>query len=186
MERLTVTVMNRALAGKENCLPEQWFQVQSEREVWPVAMFEVKKECHAVLKRYLTPSMLNETIKRHNNGETLSVKMDDGSIDTFKVEWHAAGDLKTLKCMNNCPTGAGAKFCCLYCMDEREPFVVKGAKGSKTRKQWKGGVMKCRNKSSWGQAPDRDRLDPDWDAVLDIPLCRVHICTMHCENRMVE
>jgi len=48
MERLTVTVMNRALAGQENCAPEHWFQVQSETELWPVSMFEVEKESHAV------------------------------------------------------------------------------------------------------------------------------------------
>ena len=28
MERLTITVMNRALAGKDSCRPDQWFQVR--------------------------------------------------------------------------------------------------------------------------------------------------------------
>ena len=86
MERLTITVMNRALVGKEN-LEEgrQWFQVQSETELWPVAMFEVKKESHAALKRYLSTSALNETIKRHNKGEKLSVEMEDGEVEQFTV-----------------------------------------------------------------------------------------------------
>uniref|UniRef100_A0A6T7Z3G5 Uncharacterized protein n=1 Tax=Pyramimonas obovata TaxID=1411642 RepID=A0A6T7Z3G5_9CHLO len=39
----------------------QWFHVQSETELWPVCMFEVKKESHAALKRYLKPSRLSKS-----------------------------------------------------------------------------------------------------------------------------
>lgn len=31
MERLTITIMNRALAGKDSCSPDQWFQVRPAR-----------------------------------------------------------------------------------------------------------------------------------------------------------
>lgn len=202
MERLTVTVMNRALGGKDSCEPDQWFSVQSEREIWPICMFEVEKESHKTLKQYLEPSQLNEVIKAHNRGETLSVEMDDGEVNTFTVEWHAAGDLKTLKCCNGCATGSMAENTCLYCMHSRGAVVVHAGKekgkgkatGTKQRRIWSGGIMSCRAKGHFGVAPTRDAQaadgtytnDPEWDPVLDIPLERTHICTMHCENRMVE
>ena len=198
MERLTVTVMNRALAGKDQCAPNQWCQVQSEREVWPVAMFEVKKESHATLKQYLSTSQLNKTITAHNNGEILSVAMPDGKVEKFTVEWHAAGDLKTLKCCNGCQTGPAAKCVCIYCMSEREKATVSAGKSfgkaSGKGRVWAKGVKASRPPNSFGKAPTRDKQDaqgnyvndPDWDPVLDIPLSRTHICTMHGENRMVE
>jgi hypothetical protein len=196
MERLTVTVMNRALAGKERCAPHQWFKVQSETELWPVCMFEVEKESHAVLKRYLTGSALNESIKAHNKGEKLPVQFDDGTCEEFEVEWHAAGDLKTLKCCNGVGTGPTSKCVCLFCMHEREKAKVAavGNKGVVNGRIWKGGVLNARAPGDFGTAPSRDARDecgnyindPNWDPVIAIPLSRTHICTMHAENRVVE
>jgi len=130
MERLTLTVMNRALQGKEECVltERMWFSVQSETEIWPVGMFEVGKEDHKTLKQHLTASHLNKLIQRHNQGVPLHVMMEDGTVDTFQVEWHCAGDLKTLKCMNGCQTGAMATCTCLYCMAGREPLTVVAGK----------------------------------------------------------
>lgn len=190
MERLTVTVMNRALVGKDACEEELWFHVQSERELWPVGMFEVTKESHSALKRFLSTSHLNNVIKQHNAGEKLAVRRDDGELEHFKVEWHAAGDLKTLKCMHGCQTCPNAECVCLYCMHARpKPNTSAGAKGRQhagQRRTWAGGIMSCRSPQQLGKAPDRDKLDPLWDAVLAIPLERIHICTMHGENRVVE
>jgi len=165
-----------------------------------VAMFQVKKESHSALKRYLSTSMLNETIKRHNAGEELKVQMDDGAVETFTVEWHAAGDLKTLKCCNGCSTGPAALCVCLFCMHQRQKAQVSagGENATATARRrgrvWAGGLMTCRKEHEFGSAPTRDAQDEHgvyvnddkWEPVLAIPLSRTHICTMHCENRVVE
>jgi len=56
MERVSITLMNRHLDPsfrgmsvdelKKDC---HYFSVQSEREVWPIASFQVPKESHATL-----------------------------------------------------------------------------------------------------------------------------------------
>ena len=53
-----------------------------------------------------------DIIKMQEEGQTLVV---DGH-GTFQVEWHLAGDLKTLKCLFGCDTGTSTKLTCLYCM----------------------------------------------------------------------
>ena len=87
----------------------------------------------------------------------------------FKVEWHLAGDLKTLKCLFGCDTGASAKLTCLYCMSSQ--------KTQKGGLQWENGILSCDQRL----APDRDKKDSKWDPILPIPLERVHICTLHAE-----
>ena len=75
-----------------------------------------------------------------------------------------AGDLKTLKCMYNISKGGNSKSPCLYC---NQPAYVLDFK-------W------------WRKAPNRDKEDPNFNAVLDIPLCNVHICTLHALCRIIE
>jgi len=75
-----------------------------------------------------------------------------------------AGDLKTLKCMFSVSKGANLKSPCLYCMDGAKVF----------------------NRRHWKKALDRHMRDPNFQPVLDIPLSRVHICTMHALCRIIE
>lgn len=112
-------------------------------------------------------------IDRHNKGEKLNV----AGVGEFEIEWHLAADLKTLKALFGCKGGANAKYACLYCL-------LQWAKG-----QWKGGACKC----AQHKPPERDsaasvkRQRPEkWDPILPIPLERVHLCTMHAENRLLE
>ena len=201
MERLTLTVMNGALNKNARVQPDvfrrEWFKVQSETEIWPCGMFEVSKEDHKTLKRHLQASQLNDTIKRHNAGEKLKVKLQNASgedyMAEFGVEWHAAGDLKTLKVCNGCQSGPCVKRACLFCIHERLP-AKKTPGGVAVRGSWTGGTLKTRDPESFGPAPDRDKQDAagvytndaDWDPCFAIPLSRTHICTMHGENRVVE
>ena len=70
-----------------------------------------------------------------------------------------AGDLKTLKCMYNISKGGNSKSPCLYCKQLAYVLDFK----------W------------WRKAPNRDKEDPNFNAVLDIPLCNVHFAhCMHC------
>lgn len=89
------------------------------------------------------------------------VPLNIPGIGTFNIEWHLAGDLKTLKCMFNVSHGANSKHPCLYCM--------------KTAKDM-----------TRSTGISRDREDPNWKPVLPIPLRNVHICTLHAEVRIIE
>lgn len=75
-----------------------------------------------------------------------------------------AGDLKTLKCMYNISKGLTAKSPCLYCM----------------------GNVRELNTKYWNGAPNRHLYDANFKQVFDIPLARVHICTMHGLCRIIE
>ena len=127
--------MNRALqstprrTNDENC-----FSVQSENNIWWLGSFEVcnlsplkwhmhkyalqlyllfvslqvDKEDHELLKWAFDHTEIPTIIDRQTKGEKLIV---DG-IGDFVVEWHLAGDLKTLKCMYNVSKGANSKTPC--------------------------------------------------------------------------
>lgn len=86
-----------------------------------------------------------------------------GDRGTFKVVWHLASDLKTLKCLYNCNRGA-MTLPCLYCMEPAKTLDHK----------W------------WTKPPNRHLLDKNFKPVFDIPLSNVHICTMHALCRVVE
>lgn len=123
-------------------------------------MRQVDKEDFEILYWVFHQTGIPSLISEQRNGRVLHV--DD--FGDYKVEWHMAGDLKTLKCMYNVSKGALAKSPCLYCMC--------GAKDLDRR--------------VWGKAPDRHTKDEVFKPVLDIPLSRVHICTLHALCRIIE
>ena len=88
--------------------------------------------------------------------------MDD--FYDYKVEWHMVGDLKTLKCMYNISKGALAKSPCLYCMCSAKDL----------------------DRRVWEKALDKHTKDEVFKPVLDIPLSKVHICTLHALCRIIE
>ena len=90
--------------------------------------------------------------------------LDVENQGNFRVEWHLAGDLKTLKCLYNCSKGANAKSPCLYCM----------ATSKTLEKKW------------WRRPPNRHMADENFIPVLPIPLRNVHICTLHALCRIIE
>lgn len=103
------------------------------------------------------PSIIHEQM---NEGRKLGVE----GRGEFKVEWHLAGDLKTLKCLFNCSKGAMAKSPCLYCMESAKLLDNK----------W------------WKRPPNRHLLDNSFRPVFNIPLVNVHICTLHALCRIIE
>ena len=101
------------------------------------------------------------TITSQTNGEKLQV---DG-FGSFNIEWHMAADLKTVKCMYKMSKGATSKSPCIYCMHSSSHLDA----------------------SNQTKAPVRlTSTDPSLQPNLDIPLSRVHICTMHARCRIVE
>lgn len=123
-----------------------------------------------------------------------------------------AGDLKILKCMLGCKLGANTLYPCIYYLHTKVDATPKGTlsssipkgKGVKgkgttntgnassqrtiqevTKKrsmQWSQGILSC----DQSKPPNRDRDDKDWNPILEIPLSRVHICSLHARLRILD
>ena len=85
-------------------------------------------------------------------------------IGDFSIEWHLAGDLKTLKCMYNISKGGNSKTPCLYCMDPASKL----------------------SSEQHNRKPSRADQDVNFHPILNIPLTHVHVCTLHALCRIVE
>ena len=166
LERVSITLMNRALDQKPHedldneGEKEKCFSVQSELNIWWLGAFEVDTEDFNILNWVFHQTTIPQVIKSQQAGAALDIE----NFGKYKVEWHMAGDLKTLKCMYNVSKGASSKTPCLYCMQQAKD---------------------C-NSTNWNKAPNRHTKDSQFQGVLDIPLSNVHICTLHALCRIVE
>lgn len=123
-------------------------------------VLQVPTENFDILHWVFHRTPIPEIISEQRNNRILEVE----GMGQYKVEWHLAGDLKTLKCMYNVSKGANSNSPCLYCIDSAQVL----------------------DKKYWKKAPDRHLKDKNFKPVLDIPLSRVHICTMHALCRIIE
>ena len=160
LERVSITLMNRALTVSQTHDITEKFSVQSEKNLWWLGAFEVDSEDFKVLHWVFHNTSIPTIINAQEEGALLHVE----GFGDYRVEWHMAGDLKTLKCMYNKSKGPIAKSPCLYCM---------------------GSAKECQA-SKWNRPPNRHRKDSIFHAILNIPLSRVHICTLHALCRIVE
>jgi hypothetical protein len=183
-ERVSITLMNRALDPEVIKNDERYFSVQSEQEIWPIACFLVAKESYEVLKWTFSQTKFPEVIAAQESGQPLVVP----DIGTFKVEWHLSADMKTIKCMYGLSGGAMSKFACVYCNQERQKSVVVSAPTaslvakSRAKNNWNGGLFARSVSMGPAEVGNRDR----WKPILPIPLERVHICTLHALTRITE
>lgn len=233
LERVSLTLMNRALkstpeqveneqidctrrdsmgetshTSKKKSQDKEYYGVQSEKNIWWMAAFELPHESHDTLRWYLSRTGIPDIISQQTGGQMLDVE----GQGAFVVEWHMAGDLKTLKCMLGCKLGANTLFPCIYCCHSKSELVLGGKssrkvaaimktkakgkgkkdtetslvtmqnKGPKKPMQWVNGIMSCNTSSP----PNRDQIDSMWNPILDIPLSRVHICTLHARLRIMD
>lgn len=182
-ERVSLTLMNRALDTSIQKSDDRYFSVQSETEIWPIACFEVAKESHEVLQWVFQQTSFPALIKAQEGGQLLTVE----GVGNFKVEWHLSADMKTIKCLYNLKHGANAKYSCIYCNQERTKPVVGTAKDAakearKRKHTWRGGLFA----DNVREKPVAIDNESRWKPILPIPLERVHICTLHALTRMVE
>lgn len=49
MERVSITLMNKAFDSSIKPGSNRYFSVQAEREIWPIATFHIPCETHAIL-----------------------------------------------------------------------------------------------------------------------------------------
>lgn len=111
LERISITIMNRALNLDITVDSHEYIAVQSEREIWPIGCFQVRKESHEVLSWVFSQTKIPALIAAQDNGQLLSVP----GIGDFKVEWHLSADMKTIKCMYGLSHGACSQYNCIYC-----------------------------------------------------------------------
>lgn len=217
LERVSLTLMSRALTGKPLETQEldashdsnnrgqghkqDYYGIQSEKNIWWQAAWVLPKENHDTLRWYFERSGIQNVVSCQVNGQ----KLDVPGIGCFNIEWHLGGDLKTLKCMLGCKTGANTIFSCIYCCHSKTAVDsrVKGKQPSKGKSQkqvgakkaiifdaeqrkgskvWHNGILSC----DQSKPPSRDQEDNAWNPILDIPLCQVHVCTLHARLRILD
>lgn len=183
-ERISLTLMNRALDPDIQRNDERYFSVQSEQEIWPIGCFEVGKESYEILKWVFEQTKFPEVIKAQNEGQELEVP----GRGRFIVEWHMSADMKTIKCMNGLQQGPSCKMNCIYCEQKHERAkTITGADVERIamtrgKGEWQGGLFASRILAE----PVNASTHPRWKQVLPIPLSQTHMCTLHALVRICE
>ena len=181
---------------------QDYYGIQSEKNIWWQAEWVLPKENYDTLRWYFEHSGIQHVISCQVNGQTLDVP----GAGCFNIEWHLGGNLKTIKCMLGCKHGANALFSCVYCCHSKTAVGSRGkskqASKSKCLKQvgarstatninaqkgtgskiWHNGILSC----DLSKPPSRDQEDNAWNPILDIPLCQVHVCTLHARLRILD
>lgn len=183
-ERVSLTLMNRALDPAIQADDDRYFSVQSEQEIWPIGCFQVGKESYDVLNWAFQQTKWPEVIAAQNRGQELVVN----GVGSFTIEWHLSADMKTIKCMNGLQHGPTSRMTCIYCEQVREkakPCTADAAQREaviRGKGNWQGGLFAPRISAE----PCDANTHPRWKQVLPIPLSRTHMCTLHAQVRIIE
>jgi len=137
-----------------------------------------------VLSWVFEQTKIPEIISKQDKGQPLEVP----GVGNFSVEWHMAADMKTIKCMYGLSHGANTKLCCIYCNQERTKTIVTTHAGAVAALQkrglsWEGGLF---SNQHHGKPVIDGVAAARWKPIFPIPMDRVHICTLHAQNRIVE
>ena len=95
MERVSIILMNRALNNTIDQSSPEFFSVQSDREIWPIAAFQIPHETHKILSWVFNLTSIPSLISAQRRGQLLDVE----GIGSFAVDWHIAADMKSIKCL---------------------------------------------------------------------------------------
>ena len=171
MERISISLMNRAIEYSLGSTEEPNYKVQSEMELWWLGCAHVPIENHETLKWLFSHTEIPSIIESQNAGECLTIE----DVGSFTIEWHMSADLKALKSMFGISGGPKTKYPCLYCMNSM-------------------GTPDWTDPHSIGEPPSRSSIDlrkfksteTIWDPILSISLKNVHICTLHAEIRILD
>ena len=117
MERVSLTLMNRALDNQILPNSDRYFLVQSEREIWPIASFQIPRESNEILSWVFSKTNIPELLQAQEDGQLL----EDLGVGSFIAEWHLSVDLKTIKCMYGLKLGANS---CIYCNHKQVKPIV--------------------------------------------------------------
>jgi hypothetical protein len=161
MERVCIKVVNQMVKTPTEV------PIQSEHDVYILAMFYVVKESYEILKEKLAP--IDKLVRLYEQGRLINL---GHGLPPMRVEFHLACDLKTLFACYKISNGANAKIQGLFDAVELKdrPEVIKAVLA--------GTYQKVMQEMETAQALD--------DAVFGIPVSRVHFCSLHCRMRLVE
>jgi hypothetical protein len=183
-ERVSLTLMNRALDPAIQLDDERYFSVQSEQEIWPIGCFQVGKESYDILDWAFQQTKWPEVIAAQSRGQQLIVN----GVGNFNIEWHLSADMKTIKCMNGLQHGPTSCMTCIYYEQLREKskpcsaHVAEHEAVIRGKGNWQGGLFAPRISGE----PCDAVTHPRWKQVLPIPLSRTHMCTLHAQVRIIE
>ena len=184
MERVSITFMNRALDSSIHPKSQKYFSVQSEREIWPIAAFQIPRETHEILKVVFNSTNIPAMIKAQMAGQLLYVE----GVGSFPVEWHLAADMKSIKSLYGLGQGPNSPQCCIFCNQTRiKPIVVTTAHAKAAMKNqkycWNDGLF---SDTLAAEPVSGEACCSRWKPIFDIPLRNVHICVLHALNRIIE
>jgi hypothetical protein len=184
MERVSITLRNRAL----NCLvdpnSEKKFLVQVEREISPIPSFQVPRKNHQTLQWVFSRTSIPSLMKAQEAGQLLHVP----DVGDFRVEWHLAANIKCIKCMYGLYVGANSPYSCIHCMQKQKRLAVTtsaetNALFKSNAFSWDDGLF---SRSIATKPVQGVEVAYQWNEILLIPMDRVHICTLHAFNCIVE
>ena len=138
-ERVSITLMNRALDPDIQRNHALFFSFQPEQEIRPMATFQVEKESYEVLSWIFGKSKFPSVIAAQSRGEKLTVP----EVGEFYVEWHLAADMKTIKCMYGLQSGPSGAMNCIYYEQKRAKPTVGTASQARA-------ALRKRGKPNWG------------------------------------
>jgi len=118
LERISITIMNRALDVAINKDSEEYFSVQAEREIWPIGCFQIPKENFEILSAVFKKNQIPSIIQSQNDGRKLVV---DG-VGEFQIQWHLSGDMKTIKALYGLGNGQ-LDFIAAYIVTRKKPQI---------------------------------------------------------------
>ena len=129
---------------------------------------QVPKESHEVLKWVFNQIGIPALITTQKNGQLLHVL----EVGAFKVQWHIAANMKTIKCLYGLQHCVNSKHSCIYCLQERSKPVINSATRllaaqRKTSHSWSGGLfVSCIHAKPITGAQSLSR----WKPIFPIPM----------------
>ena len=169
MERVSITLMNRALNNTIDQSSPEYFSVQSEREIWPIVAFQIPRETYEILRWMFNLTLIPSLISAQRHGQLLDVE----GVGYFAVDWHIVANMKSIKCLYDLGQGdPNCPQCCIYCNQTRQkPCVL-------TTQQTKATMSNQKNTWNDGLFSDTVAAEPvageatmgRWRPIFDIPL----------------
>jgi len=120
MEQVLISVMNCTFDNRINTKSKEYFSVQSKREIWLVATFQIPRETNEIISWVFNLIKIPDLIKARGQGQLLEVP----SIGSFTIEWHLAANMKTIKAMYGLKQRPNCLQCYIYCLQIQVKHVV--------------------------------------------------------------
>ena len=99
---------------------QQYFSMQSEREIGPVAAFQILHETYEIVSWAFAHTKIPVLIKAQGQVNFCTWKESAHIL----VEWHISIDMKNIKCLYGLGHGLNSLRCCIICNQTHVKHVV--------------------------------------------------------------